>query len=87
MLTPYFLKFLLIISNGVVNCFIREIILPALMTSTPDLEFETFEFNIEKPCDVVISGLGFIAVKNAPAKVSVTVIKGCGVMVRDAIIG
>ena len=55
--------------------------------NTPDLEFETFEFNIEKPCDIVISGLGFVAVKNAPAKVSVTVIKGCGVMVRDAIIG
>ena len=40
MLTPYFLKFLLTISNGVVNCLTLEIILPALITSTPDLELD-----------------------------------------------
>ena len=55
--------------------------------NTENLEYETLEFNIDKPSDVVISGLGFIAVKNAPAKVSVTVVKGCGVIVRDPIIG
>ena len=55
--------------------------------ATTNLEYETIEFNLDKPQDVVISGLGFIAVKNAPAKVSVTVIKGCGVSVREPIIG
>ena len=55
--------------------------------NTENLEYETIELNIDKPSDVVISGLGFIAVKNAPAKVSVTVVKGCGVIVRDPIIG
>lgn len=55
--------------------------------NSKDLEFETLEFNLDKPSDVVISGLGFIAVKEAPAKVSVTVIKGCGVIVREPIIG
>ena len=55
--------------------------------ATTNLEYETVEFNLDKPQDVVISGLGFIAVKNAPAKVSVTVIKGCGVSVREPIIG
>ena len=45
------------------------------------------EINLTEPKDIVISGLGFIAVKEAPAKVSVTVIKGCGVIVRDPIIG
>ena len=55
--------------------------------NTLDLEFETINLEIDKPCDIVISGLGFIAVKNAPASVSVSVIKGCGVIVRDPIIG
>ena len=55
--------------------------------NTENLEYETIELNIDKPSDVVISGLGFIAVKNAPAKVSVTVVKGCGVIARDPIIG
>ena len=55
--------------------------------NTDNLEFETIEINLTEPKDVVISGLGFIAVKEAPAKVSVTVIKGCGVIVRDPIIG
>lgn len=55
--------------------------------NTKDLEYETTVFEITKPQDIVISGLGFIAVKNAPAKVSVTTIKGCGVIVRDPIIG
>lgn len=55
--------------------------------NTKNLEFETLEFNLDKPSDIVISGLGFIAVKEAPAKVSVRVIKGCGVIVRDPIIG
>ena len=55
--------------------------------NTKDLEFETIEINLSEPKDIVISGLGFIAVKEAPAKVSVTVIKGCGVIVRDPIIG
>ena len=55
--------------------------------NTENLEFETVEINLTEPKDIVISGLGFIAVKEAPAKVSVTVIKGCGVIVRDPIIG
>ena len=55
--------------------------------NTPNLEYETLRFEIDKPSDIVISGLGFIAVKNAPAKVSVTVVKGCGVIVREPIIG
>ena len=55
--------------------------------NTKGLEFETFEFVLDKPSDIVISGLGFVAVKEAPAKVSVSVIKGCGVIVRDPIIG
>ena len=55
--------------------------------NTKNLEFETVEFNLDKPSDIVISGLGFIAVKEAPAKVCVRVIKGCGVIVRDPIIG
>ena len=55
--------------------------------NTSNLEFETINLEIDKPCDIVISGLGFIAVKNAPASVSVSVIKGCGVIVRDPIIG
>ena len=55
--------------------------------NTKGLEYETVELNITKPSDVVISGLGFIAVKNAPALISVTVPKGCGVMVREPIIG
>ena len=55
--------------------------------NTKDLEYETLEFEITEPCDLVISGLGFIAIKNAPAKVSVTVVKGCGVMLREPIIG
>ena len=54
---------------------------------TKNLEYETIELTITKPSDVVISGLGFIAVKEAPARVSVTVVKGCGVIVRDPIIG
>lgn len=55
--------------------------------NTHNLEYETLDFEIDKPSDVVINGLGFIAVKNAPAKVSVTVVKGCGVIIRDPIIG
>lgn len=55
--------------------------------NTKELEYETLEFEVNKPSDVVISGLGFIAIKNAPAKVSVTVVKGCGVMLREPIIG
>ena len=54
--------------------------------NTVGLEYETIELEITKPSDVVISGLGFIAVKNAPATVSVTVVKGCGVIVREPII-
>ena len=55
--------------------------------NTLDLEFETIELQIDKPSDIVISGLGFIAVKNVPASISLQVIKGCGVIVRDPIIG
>ena len=55
--------------------------------NTKNLEYETTVFELDKPQDIVISGLGFIAVKNVPAKVSVTTIKGCGVIVRDPIIG
>ena len=55
--------------------------------NTLDLEFETVELQIDKPSDIVISGLGFIAVKNVPASISLQVIKGCGVIVRDPIIG
>ena len=55
--------------------------------NTLDLEFEIINIEIDKPSDIVISGLGFIAVKNAPASVSLSVIKGCGVIVRDPIIG
>ncbi len=55
--------------------------------NTLNLEYETTVFEIIKPQDIVINGLGFIAVKNAPAIVSVTTIKGCGVMLRDPIIG
>ena len=55
--------------------------------NTTGLEYETINLSIDKPSDVVISGLGFIAVKNAPAQISVTVVKGCGVIVRDPIIG
>ena len=51
------------------------------------LPYETLYFEIDKPSDIVFSGLGFIAVKNAPASISVTVVKGCGVIVRDPIIG
>lgn len=54
---------------------------------TKNLEYETVNFDINKPSDIVISGLGFIAVKNVPATISVTVVKGCGVMLRDPIIG
>ena len=55
--------------------------------NTKNMEFETIYLEIEEPSDVVISGLGFIAVKNAPATVSVQVVKGCGVIVREPIIG
>lgn len=55
--------------------------------NTQNLEYETTVIEIDKPQDVVISGLGFVAVKNAPAKLSVMTIKGCGVIVRDPIIG
>ena len=55
--------------------------------NTKNMEYETFVLEIDKPSDIVINGLGFIAVKNAPASVSVTVVKGCGVIVRDPIIG
>lgn len=55
--------------------------------NTLNLEFETHEFVLDKPSDIIISGLGFIAVKEAGAKVSVSVIKGCGVIVREPIIG
>lgn len=55
--------------------------------NTKDLEYETIEITIDKPQDIVVSGLGFIAVKNAPAKISITAVKGCGVIVRDPIIG
>lgn len=55
--------------------------------NTLNMEYETTVFDLDKPQDIVISGLGFIAVKNAPAKVSVTTFKGCGVITRDPIIG
>ena len=55
--------------------------------NTKNLEYETVNLSITKPSDIVISGLGFIAIKNAPAEVSVTVVKGCGVIVREPIIG
>lgn len=55
--------------------------------NSKDLEYETHYFEIEEPSDIVISGLGFIAVKSAPASVSVTAVKGCGVIVREPIIG
>ena len=55
--------------------------------NTKNMEYETLYFEIDKPSDIVFSGLGFIAVKNAPASISVTVVKGCGVIVRDPIIG
>ena len=55
--------------------------------NTKNLEFETTILRLDKPSDIVINGLGFIAVKKAPATISVNVIKGCGVVVRDPIIG
>lgn len=61
-------------------------VLEMFKINTLGLEYETIELEITKPSDIVISGLGFIAVKNAPATVSVTVVKGCGVIVREPII-
>ena len=52
-----------------------------------EFEYETKELEIVKESEIVIEGLGFILVKGRNLKVSVIVPKGCGVSVREPLIG
>lgn len=54
---------------------------------TENLCYEKHLFEIKKPCDIVVNGLGFVSIKNAPAKIEVVAVKGCSVVIRDAICG
>ncbi|MDD8048775.1 MAG: ribosome biogenesis GTPase YqeH [Thomasclavelia sp.] len=50
-------------------------------------DFKTISFDLPNyKCDIVISGLGFISVKNPGAKISIKVPEGVGVFIREAII-
>lgn len=54
---------------------------------TLGLTYERHLFEIKEPSDIVVSGLGFISIKEPYATIEVVVVKGCSVVVRDAICG
>ena len=54
---------------------------------TTNLEYETHLLEIKSLSDIVVSGLGFISVKEVPATIEVVAVKGCSVVIRDAICG
>ena len=54
---------------------------------TENLEYERHLFEVKEESDIVVNGLGFISIKSFPATIEVIAVKGCSVVMRDAICG